>query len=296
LILAWGSRIVRVLGTFQQWTRLRRGRGRTREGERGGARSGFVVAIVVLVVSGSRPPCAFGAGPDYGSVALPTGSGRARDDGAVVLRPDPPPTTAPPPTTRRLLRTTSAGAWGLPVSAGGESLDNDIQPTIAALVPGVAVDGAVSRQWEHGREILSASGPRTKLVPRDRGARAKRGGTPGKVRHHDAGGSGRRQAVRLHHRCACRGRVAGPTKRHAAGRRGPVPGHDQVLADWYTLRPTTCRGSHRRRPLSRPEHQAMARSSPASLKVTRDGRTQQFIGLQPDRRRQTGGSSVVPAA
>ncbi|HEY5108454.1 MAG TPA: hypothetical protein VII96_02465 [Acidimicrobiales bacterium] len=63
-----------------------------------------------------------------------------------------PPTTAPPPPTTT---TTTAPPTG-PVSAVGDSILLDVQPELTADVPGISVDGLVSRQFEAGIAVVQA--------------------------------------------------------------------------------------------------------------------------------------------
>ena len=72
----------------------------------------------------------------------------------------PPATTNAPPTTTALTPTTTtatnpAAVTG-PVTAVGDSVLIDMQPNLQADIPGIAVDGAVSRQFETGIGIVQA--------------------------------------------------------------------------------------------------------------------------------------------
>jgi hypothetical protein len=77
--------------------------------------------------------------------------------------PDPPPpsaasgapsTTSAPPTSTTT--TTAAAAVGGHVTAVGDSILIDMQPNLQADIPGIAVDGAVSRQFETGIGVVQA--------------------------------------------------------------------------------------------------------------------------------------------
>jgi hypothetical protein len=72
----------------------------------------------------------------------------------------PAPTTTGPPTTTTTTTTKSATAAPPPiggqVTAVGDSLIIDIQPNLEADIPGVSVDGLVSRQFESGIAVVQA--------------------------------------------------------------------------------------------------------------------------------------------
>ncbi len=112
-----------------------------------------VVALVLVGLSALR----LRSGTDPRHVVLPTAQVGGTTAPVVTSAPQPPPTTAAPPTTPAHL--------GLPVTAVGDSVMADIQPYLAALVPGVAVDGAVSRAWDTGATILSGLQARGQLRP-----------------------------------------------------------------------------------------------------------------------------------
>ncbi len=72
----------------------------------------------------------------------------------------PPPTTAttvpPPTTTTTTATTTPATAVAGPVTAVGDSIMIDMQPYLQTDIPGVSVDGVVSRQFETGIGVVQA--------------------------------------------------------------------------------------------------------------------------------------------
>ena len=72
----------------------------------------------------------------------------------------PAPTTTGPPTTTTTTTTKSATAAPPPiggqVTAVGDSVIIDIQPNLEADIPGVSVDGRVSRQFESGIAVVQA--------------------------------------------------------------------------------------------------------------------------------------------
>jgi lysophospholipase L1-like esterase len=72
----------------------------------------------------------------------------------------PAPTTTGPPTTTTTTTTKSATAAPPPiggqVTTVGDSVIIDIQPNLEADIPGVSVDGLVSRQFESGIAVVQA--------------------------------------------------------------------------------------------------------------------------------------------
>jgi len=74
----------------------------------------------------------------------------------------PAPTTTGPPTTTTTTTTTTKSATAAPppiggqVTAVGDSVIIDIQPNLEADIPGVSVDGLVSRQFESGIAVVQA--------------------------------------------------------------------------------------------------------------------------------------------
>jgi hypothetical protein len=72
---------------------------------------------------------------------------------------DPPATTGAPPTTTAPATpttTTNPAAVAGPVTAVGDSILIDMQPNLQADIPGIAVDGLVSRQFETGIGVVQA--------------------------------------------------------------------------------------------------------------------------------------------
>jgi hypothetical protein len=104
-----------------------------------------VVALVLVGVGALR----LRSGSDPRHLVLPATQVAPGPTTSVVTSvPPPPPTSAPPPTTSAHL--------GLPVTAVGDSVTLDVRPDLAALVPGISIDGAVNRQWATGVSILSS--------------------------------------------------------------------------------------------------------------------------------------------
>jgi hypothetical protein len=93
--------------------------------------------------------------------ALPAGPSRAV---RVAGAPDPtlpsPATSTPTPTTAPTppptSTTTTAASVAGKVTAVGDSVLIDMQPNLQADIPGIAVDGAVSRQFETGIGVVQA--------------------------------------------------------------------------------------------------------------------------------------------
>ena len=76
--------------------------------------------------------------------------------GAPGLSPTPGPSPAAAPTTQPATSTSVPPAVAGPVSAVGDSIMIDIQPYLESDIPGVTVDGQVSRQFETGIGIVQA--------------------------------------------------------------------------------------------------------------------------------------------
>ena len=120
----------------------------------------LVAALLALFGLGlsqrSRPTTASAASPN-GSV-----SAGLRGLPSSTLAPPPASTTTGPPaataTTTTAASTTTSTVVPVagPVSAVGDSIMLDIQPYLETDVPGVSVDGAVSRQFETGIGVVQA--------------------------------------------------------------------------------------------------------------------------------------------
>ena len=70
---------------------------------------------------------------------------------SLTAPPSTPTTTVPPTTT-----TTTLGPIPGPVTAVGDSIMLDIQPELSVVLPGVTVDGLVSRQFDAGVGVVQA--------------------------------------------------------------------------------------------------------------------------------------------
>jgi hypothetical protein len=95
------------------------------------------------------------------SSSAPAAASNAAHAGSTPVTPPPPPptvtsgsptTTVPPTSTTTSTRAPVAG----PVTAVGDSVLIDMQPNLQADIPGIAVDGAVSRQFETGIGVVQA--------------------------------------------------------------------------------------------------------------------------------------------
>ena len=100
-----------------------------------------LAALVGLGVADSRATARGRPGPLAGPATLPPSP-------SVTAAP---PTTVPAPTT-----TTAPLPLAGPVTAVGDSILIDVQPALTAAVPGIVVDGQVSRQFEAGIAVVQA--------------------------------------------------------------------------------------------------------------------------------------------
>ncbi|HWD51322.1 MAG TPA: hypothetical protein VG412_02910 [Acidimicrobiales bacterium] len=117
--------------------------------------AGLLAVLVALAGLGlaSRSPVKASSPP----AAAASGSASAAAASAAPAGSTPPPTTAnvPPPTTSTTSTTTTTTApVAGPVTAVGDSIMIDMQPNLQADIPGIAVDGAVSRQFETGIGVV----------------------------------------------------------------------------------------------------------------------------------------------
>ena len=118
-----------------------------------------VIGVVLLVVLAAL--VGLGVADNHGSLARRTAD---RPEGRHDAAPATPETTAPPaPTTTvpagpmtTTTTTTVPEPVAGPVTAVGDSIMLDIQPYLAADLPGVSVDGLVSRQFEAGIAVVQA--------------------------------------------------------------------------------------------------------------------------------------------
>jgi hypothetical protein len=116
-----------------------------------------IIGVVLLVVLGAL--VGLGLADDHGN---PSASAPLNGPSAVTTSPATPATTLPPAPTTTVpavpTTTTSTVPEPVagPVTAVGDSIMLDIQPYLTADVPGVSVDGLVSRQFEAGIAVVQA--------------------------------------------------------------------------------------------------------------------------------------------
>jgi hypothetical protein len=117
----------------------------------GGALLAVLIGLVGLGIA-TRP----GAKTTSSAPAASRGTSHAGETTSTA----PAPTTTGPPTTTTTTTTKSATAAPPPiggqVTAVGDSVIIDIQPNLEADIPGVSVDGLVSRQFESGIAVVQA--------------------------------------------------------------------------------------------------------------------------------------------
>jgi len=125
----------------------------------------LLLGLLGLALSNRSNP-ARSAQPDVTSPASASSSGSGPAAGATAAAP--PPTgahtgstvTAPPATgsspSGAVPSSTAPVPLAGPVSAVGDSIMLDIQPDLQAIIPGVQVDGLVSRQFETGIGVVQA--------------------------------------------------------------------------------------------------------------------------------------------
>ena len=117
----------------------------------GGALLAVLIGLVGLGIA-TRP----GAKTTSSAPAASRGTSHAGETTSTA----PAPTTTGPPTTTTTTTTKSATAAPPPiggqVTAVGDSVIIDIQPNLEADIPGVSVDGRVSRQFESGIAVVQA--------------------------------------------------------------------------------------------------------------------------------------------
>ena len=111
-------------------------------------------ALLSAGIASSRSGSGSPAGPGASPTAAPAGT---TPFGGPGLSPTPGPSPSAAPTTQPAPSTTSLPpAVAGPVSAVGDSIMIDIQPYLESYLPGVTVDGDVSRQFETGIGIVQA--------------------------------------------------------------------------------------------------------------------------------------------
>ncbi len=116
---------------------------------------GVVLLAVLVALAG------WGLSRNHRTATTATAAAPAVPAGAAgAPGPTTPPSSAPaPPTTSTSSTTTTTtqpGPVSGPVTAVGDSIMLDIQPELSFAVPGVTVDGLVSRQFEAGIGVVQA--------------------------------------------------------------------------------------------------------------------------------------------
>ena len=115
-----------------------------------------VIGVVLVVVLGALAALGLSENSHASSASARALSGptSALGSGGTSLLTAPPstPTTTVPPTTT----TTTLGPIPGPVTAVGDSIMLDIQPELSVVLPGVTVDGLVSRQFDAGVGVVQA--------------------------------------------------------------------------------------------------------------------------------------------
>jgi lysophospholipase L1-like esterase len=128
-------------------------------------RSDLVIGAVVLAVLGalvglgvanrSTATASGTAGPSAVGAPAPTTAPTGLSAGGTPTSTVAPTTTAAPTTTVAPTTTTTTAPTG-PVTAVGDSIMLDIQPYLAADLPGSHIDGLVSRQFQSGIAVVAA--------------------------------------------------------------------------------------------------------------------------------------------
>ncbi len=117
------------------------------DGVSGISRVDRVIGVVLLLVLAAL--VGLGLADNRGSTHSPL-------SGSATLPFSPPVTAAPVTTTGPAAATTVPTPIAGPVTAVGDSVLLDAQPQLAADVPGIRVDGVVSRQFEAGIAVVQA--------------------------------------------------------------------------------------------------------------------------------------------
>ncbi len=115
-----------------------------------------VIGVVLVVVLGALAALGLSENSHAGSASAralsgPTSALGSGGTSSLTAPPSTPTTTVPPTTT-----TTTLGPIPGPVTAVGDSIMLDIQPELSVVLPGVTVDGLVSRQFDAGVGVVQA--------------------------------------------------------------------------------------------------------------------------------------------
>jgi hypothetical protein len=120
-----------------------------------------LVGLVGLALA-SRSGAKSSAAPAGSSHLVPAGSSSTTGPAPTTTTSTSPSTTATTSSTSSTTTTTTTVATAAPspvsgqVTAVGDSVMIDMQPNLQADIPGIAVDGAVSRQFETGIGVVQA--------------------------------------------------------------------------------------------------------------------------------------------
>jgi lysophospholipase L1-like esterase len=115
-----------------------------------------LVGLAIATRSGAGTPSSAPAGSNH-----PVAAGTSSTTGPAGTTTAPPSTTSSSSPSTSSTTTTTVGAGAEPpvsgpVTAVGDSVMIDMQPNLQADIPGIAVDGQVSRQFETGIGIVQA--------------------------------------------------------------------------------------------------------------------------------------------
>ncbi|HEX3461864.1 MAG TPA: hypothetical protein VHT49_13240 [Acidimicrobiales bacterium] len=123
-----------------------------------------LVGLAIATRSGAKTPSSAPAGSNQ---PLPTGTSSTTGPAAATTAPpgassSSSPTSSAPTTSSTPTTPATTGGTGAPlpvsgpVTAVGDSVMIDMQPNLQADIPGIAVDGQVSRQFETGIGVVQA--------------------------------------------------------------------------------------------------------------------------------------------
>ena len=144
----------------------------------------------------------------------------------------PVPTSAPPPPSTSAPPPGPPAHLGLPVTAVGDSLTIDMQPYLDQLVPGISVNGAVSRPWSTGVTIVAELNLAGRLGPEVVVALGANGGvTPAQFDAMMRAVAGAKRVVFVNLRLP----RPWQDETNATLRDGVARYPGAVLADWYAL-------------------------------------------------------------
>jgi hypothetical protein len=117
-----------------------------------------LVGLAIATRSGAKTPSSAPAGSNH---PVPAGTSSTTGPAATTTAP-PGNSSSTPSTSSTTTTTTTAGAGAAPppvsgqVTAVGDSVMIDMQPNLQSDIPGINVDGLVSRQFETGIGVVQA--------------------------------------------------------------------------------------------------------------------------------------------